>query len=162
MRVHRVVPGFIVQLGDPQIARPERSGSGGDAERRGQRHSRRHRRNLKKRLHVARRGRVAHPGNPREADSQIYITLDGAADLDGKYAVFGTGRSAGWMSLRTHPGDRRSSDESIREGVTGAFTTRALRASGYRSMNSGGYSPSIGSLSCCLIIAALATDFAAK
>src|SRR5206468_2010882 len=34
--------------------------------------------------------------------------------------------------------------------------------SGKRAMNSGGYSPSIGSPSCSLIIAALATDFAEK
>ena len=33
---------------------------------------------------------------------------------------------------------------------------------GYRLTNSGGYSPSIGSPSCFLIIAALATDFAEK
>ena len=35
-------------------------------------------------------------------------------------------------------------------------------SSGYRATNSGGYSPSIGSPSCCLIIAAFATDFAEK
>ena len=31
---------------------------------------------------------AAHPGDPRRADSQIYVTLAPAPDLDGKYTVF--------------------------------------------------------------------------
>jgi cyclophilin family peptidyl-prolyl cis-trans isomerase len=32
---------------------------------------------------------MAHPGNPAEADSQIYVTLDQRPELDGYYTVFG-------------------------------------------------------------------------
>ena len=32
---------------------------------------------------------MAHPGNPANADSQIYVTLADRPDLDGRYTVFG-------------------------------------------------------------------------
>jgi cyclophilin family peptidyl-prolyl cis-trans isomerase len=88
-RIHRAVPGFVVQFGDPQSrdlskrdawGRGAGAGSGkpvGLAEI------------SPKRTH--RRGAVgmAHPGNPARADSQIYVTLANRKDLDGQYAVFG-------------------------------------------------------------------------
>lgn len=88
-RVHRALPGFIVQFGDPQtrdLRSRERWGRGdaassgtpvGIAEI------------TKKRLHRAGAVGVAHMGNPAKADSQIYITLAPRPDLDGQYAVFG-------------------------------------------------------------------------
>jgi cyclophilin family peptidyl-prolyl cis-trans isomerase len=88
-RVHRVLPGLVVQFGDPQSRDEtlrERWGRGpgaasgkavGVAEV------------SPKRLH--RRGAVglAHAGNPADGDSQIYVTLARRTDLDGRYAVFG-------------------------------------------------------------------------
>jgi cyclophilin family peptidyl-prolyl cis-trans isomerase len=88
-RVHRAVPGFVVQFGDPQTrdlakrhlwGRGRGAGSGepiGVAEI------------SKRRIH--RKGAVAmsHMSDPAKADSQIYITLDNRPDLDGRYVVFG-------------------------------------------------------------------------
>jgi cyclophilin family peptidyl-prolyl cis-trans isomerase len=88
-RVHRALPGFLVQFGDPQTRDPgkrelwgrgDAASSGtpiGVAEI------------TKKRLHQAGAVGVAHIGNPAKADSQIYITLAPRPDLDGQYAVFG-------------------------------------------------------------------------
>lgn len=88
-RVHRALPGFLVQFGDPQTRDPGKrelwgrgaaASSGtpiGVAEI------------TRKRLHRAGAVGVAHMGNPAKADSQIYITLAPRPDLDGQYAVFG-------------------------------------------------------------------------
>ncbi len=88
-RVHRALPGFLVQFGDPQTrelakrsvwGRGPAASSGtpiGFAEIN------------KRRLHLAGAVGVAHMGNPAEADSQIYITLARRPDLDGQYTVFG-------------------------------------------------------------------------
>jgi cyclophilin family peptidyl-prolyl cis-trans isomerase len=88
-RVHRAVPGLVVQFGDPRSTDPatrDRWGRGPDAgsgtpvgaaeinDRR------RHR-----------RGTVglAHMGNPARADSQLYVALEDRSDLDGRYAIIG-------------------------------------------------------------------------
>jgi cyclophilin family peptidyl-prolyl cis-trans isomerase len=88
-RVHRAIPGFLVQWGDPQSrdvskeadwGRGPEASSGkpiGAAEI------------SKKRLHVAGAVAVAHPDSPAAADSQIYVTLVKRPDLDGYYTVFG-------------------------------------------------------------------------
>ena len=88
-RVHRALPGFLVQFGDPQtrdLSQRDRWGRGaaassgtpiGVAEI------------TKKRLHQQGAVGIAHMGNPAKADSQIYITLAPRPDLDGQYAVFG-------------------------------------------------------------------------
>jgi cyclophilin family peptidyl-prolyl cis-trans isomerase len=88
-RVHRAIPGFLVQWGDPRSrdvgveadwGRGSEASSGqpiGAAEI------------SKKRLHVAGAVGIAHPGNPAAADSQLYVTLARRADLDGYYTVFG-------------------------------------------------------------------------
>ena len=135
MRFHRVVPGFIVQVGDPQSrdmsrrewwGRGDFAGSGtpvGVAEI------------SKKHLHVRGAVAMAHPGNPAEADAQFYITLTAQPKLDGKYAVFGRVIS-GIDVASVHPGRRRR-QEAVREALTGAFTTSSSRK-GYRSMSSGG------------------------
>lgn len=88
-RIHRAVPGFVVQFGDPQTRRPEdrmvwgRGSAAGSGEPIGAVEI------SKRRTH--RRGAVgvAHLGEPAKGDSQMYITLDERHDLDGKYAVFG-------------------------------------------------------------------------
>jgi cyclophilin family peptidyl-prolyl cis-trans isomerase len=88
-RIHRVVPGFVVQFGDPQSrdlskrdvwGRGAAAGSGkpvGAAEI------------SAKRTHRSGAVGMSHPGNPARADSQIYVTLANRKDLDGQYAVFG-------------------------------------------------------------------------
>ena len=89
-RVHRALPGFVVQFGDPQTRDLGEAGAVGPRGRRRRAASRlvspRSRRS-------GRTGKgavgVAHLGDPAKADSQIYITLAHRPDLDGQYAVFG-------------------------------------------------------------------------
>jgi cyclophilin family peptidyl-prolyl cis-trans isomerase len=88
-RVHRALPGFLVQWGDPRSrdlsgeadwGRGAEASSGkpiGVSEIR------------KKRLHTRGAVAVAHPGTPALADSQIYVTLANRPDLDNRYTVFG-------------------------------------------------------------------------
>ena len=88
-RIHRAVPGFLVQFGDPQTrdvstrplwGRGAAAASGkpiGAAEI------------TRRRLHVKGAVAMAHLGAPAKADSQIYVTLANRPDLDGQYAVFG-------------------------------------------------------------------------
>ena len=88
-RVHRALPGFVVQFGDPQtrdLGKRDRWGRGvaaasgkpiGTAEI------------TKKRTHKKGAVAMAHMGDPAKADSQIYVTLEDRTDLDGRYAVFG-------------------------------------------------------------------------
>lgn len=88
-RIHRAVPGFVVQWGDPRsrdLSRQAEWGRGpgassgtpvGAAEI------------TKKRTHTAGAVALAHPGLPLQGDSQLYITLADRPDLNGKYTVFG-------------------------------------------------------------------------
>jgi peptidyl-prolyl cis-trans isomerase B (cyclophilin B) len=88
-RVHRALPGFLVQWGDPRsrdTAREEDWGRGPDASS-GKaigvpEISRKH-------LHGPGAVAMAHPGVPGQADSQVYVTLADRPDLNGKYTVFG-------------------------------------------------------------------------
>lgn len=87
LRWHRAEPKFLVQIGDPLTRRMDaqanwgRQGSGkpiGVAEI------------TKKRRHVRGAVGIAYAGtDPKFADSQFYITLRPAPELDGKYTVFG-------------------------------------------------------------------------
>jgi cyclophilin family peptidyl-prolyl cis-trans isomerase len=88
-RIHRAIPGFVVQFGDPQTrdlstrslwGRGAAAASGkpiGAAEI------------TRRRLHVKGAVAMAHLGDPARADSQMYVTLANRPDLDGQYAVFG-------------------------------------------------------------------------
>ena len=88
-RVHRVVPNFVIQFGDPQTrdmtkkelwGKGRAAGSGkpiGVAEMH------------KNRPHKLGSVAMAHAGNPAESDSQIYITLRATPELNPKYTVFG-------------------------------------------------------------------------
>jgi peptidyl-prolyl cis-trans isomerase B (cyclophilin B) len=86
LRVHRVVPNFVMQLGDPTTRDMTRQadwgrfGSGtpiGVAEI------------TKTRTHVRGAVAMAHADDPTKADSQWYVTLSPQPRLDGKYTVFG-------------------------------------------------------------------------
>jgi peptidyl-prolyl cis-trans isomerase B (cyclophilin B) len=85
-RVHRVEPGFVVQMGDPtsrDMTKQDwwgRQGSGtpiGVAEI------------SKLRKHVRGAVALAHSGNATRGDSQFFITLTPQPKLDGQFAVFG-------------------------------------------------------------------------
>jgi cyclophilin family peptidyl-prolyl cis-trans isomerase len=88
-RVHRSLPGFLVQWGDPRsrdLSREAEWGRGPDASSGhpiGASELRR------KRPHTRGAVAVAHQGNPALADSQIYVTLANRPDLDNRYTVFG-------------------------------------------------------------------------
>jgi cyclophilin family peptidyl-prolyl cis-trans isomerase len=105
-RVHRVLPGALVQFGDPQSRDLERraqwgrgiaasSGSPiGVAE-----FSTRHK-------HVAGAVGLAHLGNPGLADSQLYVMLAPRPELDGQYVVIGQVVEGGEVPSKLQPGDQ--------------------------------------------------------
>ena len=85
-RVHRVVPGFVVQFGDPQtrdMTKRDRWGSGNSGRAIGVAEAN------PKHTHGLGAVAMAHAGDPRQADSQMYITLTPQPRLDGDYTVFG-------------------------------------------------------------------------
>jgi cyclophilin family peptidyl-prolyl cis-trans isomerase len=88
-RVHRAIPGFLVQWGDPRsrdLSREADWGRGADAASGtpiGAAEI------TKKRTNTRGAVGAAHPGNPVLADSQIYVTLSDRPDLNGLYTVFG-------------------------------------------------------------------------
>jgi cyclophilin family peptidyl-prolyl cis-trans isomerase len=86
LRVHRVVPGFVVQFGDPQtrdMTKRDRWGSMGSGRQIGVAEV------SPRRTHRLGAVAAAHPGDPRQADSQMYIALAPQPGLDGKFTVFG-------------------------------------------------------------------------
>jgi cyclophilin family peptidyl-prolyl cis-trans isomerase len=105
LRVHRALPGFVVQFGDPQTrdetkrrlwGRGSAASSGtpiGAAEI------------VPKRVHRSGAVGVAHMGEPAKADSQIYITLSTRPDLDGLYAIFGQVIDGVDVPAHLHVGD---------------------------------------------------------
>ena len=87
LRVHRVVPGFVVQFGDPltrDATQKDRWGTGGSGRAIGVSEVN------PKRTHVLGAVAAAYPqGDARQADSQIYITLAPQHRLDPQYTVLG-------------------------------------------------------------------------
>ena len=86
LRFHRVEPGFVVQVGDPNsrdYTKRNLWGTGGSGKPVGLAELSR------KRLHVRGAVAMAHSGNPAQADAQFYVTLNAVPRLDGKYVVFG-------------------------------------------------------------------------
>jgi len=83
-RIHRVVRGFVVQFGDPlsrDMTKRDRWGSGGSGRTIGV--------SEVKRKHVPGSVAAAHPGDPKLADSQIYIAFAAQPKLDRDFTVFG-------------------------------------------------------------------------
>ena len=104
-RIHRALPGFLVQWGDPRsrdLSREADWGRGPDAS---SGHpvgvSELHRKHLHTRGAVA----MAHQGNPALADSQIYVALEARPDLDNRYTVFGHVTAGDDVPARLERGD---------------------------------------------------------
>ncbi len=86
LRFHRVEPGFVIQVGDPNsrdYTKKNLWGTGGSGKPVGLAELSR------KRLHVKGAVAMAHSGSPAQADAQWYVTLNPVHRLDGKYVVFG-------------------------------------------------------------------------
>jgi cyclophilin family peptidyl-prolyl cis-trans isomerase len=105
-RVHRALPGFLVQWGDPRsrdLSREADWGRGPEASSGkpiGVPEMRR------KRLHTRGAVAVAHQGNPALADSQIFVTLANRPDLNNKYTVFGHIIAGDEVPARLERGDQ--------------------------------------------------------
>ncbi|MCX6343516.1 MAG: peptidylprolyl isomerase [Armatimonadetes bacterium] len=78
LKFHRVVPGFVIQGGDPNG-----NGSGGSGK------TIKLETSPKLKHDAAGVVAMARSSNPDSASSQFYITLDATPNLDGGYAVFG-------------------------------------------------------------------------
>jgi len=83
IKIHRIVPDFVIQGGDPNTKTEPRStwGTGGPgytipAE-------------ISNMTHARGIVAMAHPGDPNLAGSQFYIVVKDAPHLDGKYTIFG-------------------------------------------------------------------------
>jgi cyclophilin family peptidyl-prolyl cis-trans isomerase len=88
LRVHRVVAGYVAQMGDPQTRDMTRRGdwgNGGSGRPIGVAEI------SKLRRHSRGSVAMAHAGNPSDADSQFYVCLDTApcSKLDGQFVVWG-------------------------------------------------------------------------
>ncbi len=87
LRVHRAETGFVVQFGDPvtrDMTKRDRWGTGGSGRAVGVAEI--------KRTHRLGAVALAHGGDPRQADSQMYIALAPAAryaHLEGNYTIIG-------------------------------------------------------------------------
>jgi cyclophilin family peptidyl-prolyl cis-trans isomerase len=88
-RIHRAIPGFIVQFGDPQTRDLSTRALWGRGAAAASGKPIRAAEITRRRLHVKGAVGMAHLGDPAKADSQIYVTLANRPDLDGQYAVFG-------------------------------------------------------------------------
>lgn len=91
LRVHRVVPGFVVQFGDPQTRDMTKRGAWGT---RGSGRPIGVAEISAKRPHRLGAVALAHAGDPRGADSQLYIALAGLEEpriknIQGDFAVIG-------------------------------------------------------------------------
>jgi peptidyl-prolyl cis-trans isomerase B (cyclophilin B) len=86
LRVHRFVPNFVVQFGDPQtrdMTKKELWGTGGSGSAVGMAE-------ISKVLkHTLGTVSMAHAGDATEVDSQMFIVIGPAAHLDGKYPIIG-------------------------------------------------------------------------
>lgn len=101
LRIHRVVPGFVVQFGDPQtrdMTKRQLWGTQGSGRPIGAAEI--------KRKHGLGAVAMAHAGNAAKADAQMYITLAPQQRLDKDYAVFGQVISGMDVVRKLEVGDR--------------------------------------------------------
>ncbi|HMD37566.1 MAG TPA: peptidylprolyl isomerase [Vicinamibacterales bacterium] len=104
-RVHRALPGFVVQWGDPRSRDRSREsdwGRGPEASS-GQPIGVGEIATVRKNVRGA--VAVAHPGVASQADSQIFVDLADRPDLDGQYAVFGRVIRGAEVPFRLERGD---------------------------------------------------------
>ena len=102
IRIHRVVPGFVVQFGDPltrDMAKKTMWGTGGSGTPIGAAEIN------KKHTHNKGAVAMAHAGDPSKADSQMYVTLGAPHNLDSGYTVFGQIISGMDVVEKTEQGD---------------------------------------------------------
>jgi cyclophilin family peptidyl-prolyl cis-trans isomerase len=104
-RVHRAIPGFLVQWGDPRSRDAAKEGEWGRGTEASSGKPIGAAEISKKHLNVAGAVGIAHPGSPAAADSQMYVTLAKRADLDGFYTVFGNVISGADVPARIEKGD---------------------------------------------------------
>jgi len=86
LRVHRVVPGFVIQMGDPMtrdMTKEAMWGTGNSGKPVGVAEI------STTRTHVKGAVAMAHAGDAATADSQFYVTLSPQSRLDPDYTVFG-------------------------------------------------------------------------
>jgi cyclophilin family peptidyl-prolyl cis-trans isomerase len=86
LRVHRLVKGQLVQFGDPlsrDMSKRDRWGTGGSGKSIGVAEI------SPKRKHLVGSVALAHPGDPRLADSQLYVMLIPQPKYDKDYTVIG-------------------------------------------------------------------------
>jgi cyclophilin family peptidyl-prolyl cis-trans isomerase len=88
-RIHRALPGFLVQWGDPRSREVSREADWGRGAEASSGHPVGASELGRKRLHTRGAVALAHQGNPALADSQIYVTLADRPDLNNRYTVFG-------------------------------------------------------------------------
>jgi len=88
-RIHRALPGFVVQWGDPRSRDLSREADWGRGPEASSGHPIGASELRRKRLHTRGAVAMAHLGNPALADSQIYVTLASRPDLNNRYTVFG-------------------------------------------------------------------------
>lgn len=104
-RVHRALPGFVVQFGDPQSRDLSKRALWGRGSAASSGHPIGVAEITTKRRNVKGAVGMAHVGDPAKADSQIYITLDDRPDLDNRYVVFGQVTSGGDVPAELQAGD---------------------------------------------------------
>jgi cyclophilin family peptidyl-prolyl cis-trans isomerase len=104
-RVHRAIPGFLVQWGDPRSREAGTEGSWGRGPEASSGQPIGAAEISKKHLNVAGAVGMAHPGSPAAADSQLYVTLARRTDLDGYYTVFGRVIAGATVPARIERGD---------------------------------------------------------
>jgi peptidyl-prolyl cis-trans isomerase B (cyclophilin B) len=80
---HRLIPGFMIQGGDPNSKYPDRSrhGTGGPGYKL--------KAEFNDKSHVRGTLSMARSGHPDSAGSQFFICLAGVPHLDGQYTIFG-------------------------------------------------------------------------
>ena len=93
---HRVVPGFVVQGGDPSGSGMGGSGVSLPAE-------------FNSRKHIPGAVAMARAQDPNSADSQFYISLGTHSHLDGSYTVFGQLIEGQEVANQLQVGDRMTS-----------------------------------------------------
>lgn len=102
-RVHRVVPNFVIQLGDPNsrdMTKKEMWGTGGSGTVIGVAEL------SKTRKHAPGIVSMAHGGDPAKADSQFFVVTGPASHLDGKHQIFGKVISGMDVVRKISAGDR--------------------------------------------------------